>query len=137
MNKIFGYLCAGTFVVFAASCGGNKQAENDSIIDSTAVEVVEEIDTVNGDTAIAVEATEAVEEAPADAAKKAVSSAKKSADKAVKETQQAVKEETKAVEKKAQTASEKAEAAARNLATKTEKVAEEGLDDRRDWRLSE
>lgn len=135
MKKIFGILCVGSITLLAASCGGNKTADNDSIVDT--MEVVEEIsvDSVAPDSVELVEAEEVVDEASAAAknaattATKAASTATKAAGTAVKAAGTAVKEEAAAVETKAKTASEKAAAAVQSAAKKGQQAAENGIDD--------
>ena len=104
MKKIFGILCVGSITLLAASCGGNKAADSDSIVDTMTVMEETVIDSIAPDTVEVIEAEEVVDEASAAAAKSSAKAATKSAGNAVKEAGNAVKEEAKAVETKAQTA---------------------------------
>lgn len=111
MKKVFSYLCAGTLVVLATACGGNKAAEadSDSMVAIDTMEVVE--DTIAPDDTVVAEVAEEAAATPAEEVKKAPAKAK---DKVVNKA----KEEVSKVDEAVKGTMDKAIDATKNVAEK-------------------
>lgn len=130
MKKIFSMLCAGSLVVLATACGGNKAAENDSdSIIGLEADTVVAIDSVAPDTTIVTEVVEETAEVVDNTAAKAENVAKKAATTATKAAKTEANKVKDAATKTVEKATDKASSAVDRAISRTQEVAEKGVDD--------
>lgn len=123
MKKIFSVLCAGTLVMLATACGGNKAENHDSDSVLTDTIVVAEEDTMS------IEAADSVLNATEEAVEEEVADAKQTAKKATNTVKNKVNNAKEDVKQAAETAKDNASSAADRVIERTKAAAEKGVND--------